>query len=150
MLNKMLVFDMDGTIVDLYGVKDWLKMLREEDDTPYKVAKPLYDMGSLNFILGILKEKGWKIVVTTWLSKESSDYYDEKVKRAKVEWLNNMSFPYDEIYITKYGVLKNSCTEGYGGFQILIDDNMEIRNKWTLGAVINPRENILEKLVDLI
>ena len=28
---KTLVFDMDGTIADLYGVKGWLKMLRAED-----------------------------------------------------------------------------------------------------------------------
>lgn len=150
MLNKILVFDMDGTIVDLYGVKNWLEMLRAEDDTPYKVAKPLYDMDSLNFIINILKENGWKIVVTTWLAKESSNYYDEKVKKAKIEWLKKVNFPYDEIYITQYGVLKTTCTEKYGGFQVLVDDNAKVREDWTLGNVINANENILEQLVDLI
>lgn len=149
-MNKMLVFDMDGTIVDLYGVAGWLEMLRAEDDTPYKIAKPIYDMDSLNIILEILKGEGWKIIITTWLAKDSSDYYDEKVKKAKIDWLNNTGFPYDEINIVKYGVTKNTCTEQYGGFQILIDDSRQVREKWTLGSVIDANKNILEKLVDLI
>ena len=33
-MNKTLVFDMDGTIADLYGVEGWLEMLRAEDETP--------------------------------------------------------------------------------------------------------------------
>lgn len=148
--NKILVFDMDGTIVDLYGVENWLEMLKAEDDTPYKIAKPLYNMSLLNLIINILKEKGWKIIITTWLAKESSDNYDEKVKKAKIEWLKKVNFPYDEIYITKYGVIKTSCTKKYGGFQILIDDNEEVRENWDLGKVINANENILEKLINLI
>ena len=148
--NKILVFDMDGTIVDLYGVENWLEMLKAEDDTPYKIAKPLYNMNLLNLIINILKEKGWKIIITTWLAKESSDNYDEKVKKAKIEWLKKVNFPYDEIYITKYGVIKTSCTKKYGGFQILIDDNEEVRENWDLGKVINANENILEKLINLI
>jgi hypothetical protein len=45
---KTLVFDMDGTIANLYGVNNWLGMLREEDPTPYIVAEPMYDMEMLN------------------------------------------------------------------------------------------------------
>ena len=29
--NKVIVFDMDGTIADLYGVDGWLKDLRAEN-----------------------------------------------------------------------------------------------------------------------
>ena len=43
-MSRMLVFDMDGTIADLYGVNGWLEMLRNEDALPYEIAKPLYDM----------------------------------------------------------------------------------------------------------
>lgn len=149
-MNKTLVFDMDGTIADLYGVDGWLEMLRNEDPTPYAIAKPIYDMDTLNLLVEILKAEGWHIVVTTWLAKESSSLYDELVRNAKIKWLEKVGFPYDEIHLVKYGTTKANCTRKHGGFQILVDDNEKIRKGWTLGDVINANENILDKLVDLI
>jgi phosphoserine phosphatase len=49
-MNKILVFDMDGTIANFYGVKGWLDYLINEDTTPYEIAEPLYDMDVLNEI----------------------------------------------------------------------------------------------------
>lgn len=66
---KILVFDMDGTIADLYGVTNWLKSLQNNDPSPYYNANPLYDMDVLTDLLDALKSLGWKIVVTTWLAK---------------------------------------------------------------------------------
>ena len=149
-MNKMLVFDMDGTIADLYGVEGWLDMLHAENATPYMIARPLYDMDNLNVVLNLLKAEGWRIAVTTWLAKGSSKAYDAKVRKAKIAWLDKMNFPYDEIHLVKYGTTKANCTRYYGGFQILIDDNEKVRNGWTLGNVINANENIIDKLVDLI
>ena len=57
-MRKTLVFDMDGTIADLYGVNGWLENLREENARPYIEAKPLYDMDVLASILGLLRLKG--------------------------------------------------------------------------------------------
>ena len=53
--QKILVFDMDGTIADLYGVENWLSLLRAENPLPYEIAKPLYDMDELEQILIQLK-----------------------------------------------------------------------------------------------
>lgn len=149
-MEKILVFDMDGTIADLYGVENWLADLRSENPRPYILAKPLYDMDSLNIILELLKEQGWKIVVTSWLAKNSSVFYDEVVREAKRMWLNKYNFPFDEIHLVKYGTTKANCTRKLGGFQILVDDNEKVRNGWTLGDTINANENILKKLVDLL
>ena len=149
-MKKILVFDMDGTIADLYGVENWLADLRSENPRPYILAKPLYDMDSLNIILELLKEQGWKIVVTSWLAKNSSVFYDEVVREAKRMWLNKYNFPFDEIHLVKYGTTKANCTRKLGGFQILVDDNEKVRNGWTLGDTINANENILKKLVDLL
>ena len=149
-MNKILVFDMDGTIADLYGVDGWLEMLRAEDATPYAIAKPLYNMMVLNTILELLKAQGWKIVVTTWLAKGSTKTYDKKVREAKLNWLEQVEFPYDEIHLVKYGTTKANCTRKLGGFQILVDDNEQVRKGWTLGSVINAKENILESLIALI
>ena len=84
---KVLVFDMDGTIADLYGVNGWLEDLRNFNPRPYEVARPLYDMETLVTILEVLRLQGWKIIVTSWLSKESTSKYDAMVRKAKKEWL---------------------------------------------------------------
>ena len=150
MLNKTLVFDMDGTIANLYGVNNWLEMLRAEDPTPYIIAKPMYNVNILNFILNQLKADGWKIVVTTWLAKGSTKYYDTLVREAKLDWLEEHNFPFDEVHMVKYGTTKANCTRKLGGFQILVDDNEKVRKGWTLGATINANENILEILEKLL
>ena len=149
-MNKTLVFDMDGTIADLYGVEDWLKDLRAENPRPYEVAEPMYNMVVLNELLNILKDMGWRVVVTTWLAKESTPAYDALVREAKIEWLERYDFPYDEIHLVKYGTTKANCTRKYGGFQVLFDDNEQIRKGWTLGEAVDANKNIIEYLANLI
>jgi len=141
---------MDGTIADLYRVNGWLEDLRSYNPRPYIEAKPMYDMEVLRIILETLKLQGWKVVVTTWLSKESTIEYDKEVTKAKREWLEKYNFPYDEMYAVAYGTLKSKCTKKLGGYQILIDDNREVRESWNLGGTINANKNILKELVDLL
>lgn len=149
-MEKILVFDMDGTIADLYGVDNWLEDLRVENPAPYINAKPVYDTEVLNSLLEIFKDNGWKIVVTTWLAKGSTKDYDRLVRKAKLAWLERYAFPYDEIHLVKYGTTKANCTRKLGGFQVLVDDNEKVRNGWTLGDTINANENIIERLIDLL
>lgn len=149
-MNKILVFDMDGTIVDLYGVNNWLKMLRTEDPTPYIIAQPIYDMDILIKLLKSLKEKGWKIAVTSWLAKGATKAYDKEVRKAKTEWLEKYNFPFDEVHFVKYGTTKANCTRRNGGFQILVDDNKKVRKGWHLGDTIDAKKNIIEKLTNLL
>ena len=147
MIKKMLVFDMDGTIADLYGQPNWLEDLRKEDITPYIQAQPLWDMVELKNILILLKEVGWSICVTSWLSKCSSKEYKIKTAKAKKEWLDKYDFPYSELHFVQYGTTKANCTRHKADFQILIDDNDKVRAGWSLGATINPMtENIIEVL----
>ena len=147
---KTLVFDMDGTIADLYGVEGWLADLRGENARPYKVASPMYDMSNLKEILLQFKRQGWRIVVTTWLSKGSTKAYDKKVREAKLAWLARYNFPYDEIHLVKYGTTKANCTRKYGGYQVLVDDNEKVRNGWRLGDTIDANKNIIESLRNLL
>lgn len=149
-MKRTLVFDMDGTIANLYGVENWLEMLRAEDPTPYIVAQPMYDMDTLKVVLEMLKLQGWTIAVTSWLSMGSTREYDKLVRKAKREWLERYDFPFDEIHLVAYGTTKANCTRKNGGYQILVDDNEKVRNGWNLGGIINANENILEKLVDLL
>ena len=149
-MNKTLVFDMDGTIANFYGVIGWLDYLKESNSTPYIVAEPLYNMEYLNSILGVLKMFGWRVVITSWLAKDSSKEFDREVRQAKLDWLDNFDFPYDEIHLVKYGTTKANCTRKHGGFQVLVDDNESVRNGWSLGMTIDANENIIPHLLDLI
>lgn len=149
-MKKMLVFDMDGTIANLYGVENWLGMLRSENPLPYEIAPPMYDMIELAEVLNELKTKGWKIVITTWLSKNATKNYDDAVRKAKKEWLAKFNFPYDEIHCVKYGTTKANCTRNKADFQILIDDNKKIRDGWTLGTTFNANYNVMKFLKALV
>ena len=149
-MTKILVFDMDGTIADLYGVDGWLEDLQTAKTRPYEVARPMYNTNELNDVLNMLRSKGWKVVITTWLAMNGSKEYNKAVSIAKKEWLAKYSFPYDEIHCVKYGTTKANCTRKKGGFQILIDDNKKVRDGWTLGTTVNAKYDIMNFLKALI
>jgi hypothetical protein len=155
MNTKELIFDMDGTIADLYGVLDWLPKLRAENVEPYEIAEPLYDMEVLSVIVGMLHDEGYKIIIVSWGSKGGSARYTREVKKAKMEWLERNNFPYDEIHVVKYGTPKANYIKS--DLSILVDDNEKVRNdflKSTKGKdkkVINAETaTLLKDLVDLL
>ena len=147
---KILVFDMDGTIADLYGVENWLDYLIAGNETPYAIAKPMYNMDNLADMLNILKSMGWRIAITSWLAKNSTTEYDEKVKQAKTEWLEKYQFPYDILNIVPYGTDKSSVTADLGGFQILFDDEEKNLKSWKNGLTVNANDDIITILNKLI
>ena len=55
---KMICFDMDGTIADLYGVENWFEKLRAYDASPYLSAEPMWDMEELAFLLEVAQHRG--------------------------------------------------------------------------------------------
>ena len=150
MANKTIVFDMDGTIANFYGVKGWLDYLKAEDTTPYEVAEPLYNMVELANLLNSLKIRGWKVVVTTWLAKDGTKEYNDRTRKAKLDWLAKYNFPYDEIHLVKYGTTKANCTRKIGGYQVLVDDNEMVRKGWRLGHTINANYNIIKEIEKLV
>lgn len=150
-MAKMICFDMDGTIADLYGVENWLAKLRAEDASPYREAKPLYDMDELNLVLTALSNEGWEIRVISWLSKDASAKYNEAVRAAKREWLAKYNFPVDKVHLVAYGTTKANCVRKYTDSAILIDDNEKVRDGWHLGDTINPLDgDLVERLTALL
>ena len=145
-MTKMLVFDMDGTIADLYAVDGWLDDLHNEKTRPYDEAEPMYNMAELAELLNRLRALGWVISVTTWLAKDATKEYNKAVTKAKKDWLAKYGFPYDEIHCVKYGTTKANCTRKKADFQILIDDNKKIRDGWTLGTTVNAQFDIMNFL----
>lgn len=156
-MEKMLIFDMDGTIANLYAVDNWLELLHSENTLPYEIAEPLYNMVELNDLLLRLKNVGYRIVINSWTSKNGSKEYNKRVRKAKIEWLNKHNFPYDEIHIVKYGTNKAYATRNKCDIQILVDDNKDVRQQFknfrkgeNKYLTINAKKDILKDLNKLL
>ena len=135
---KMICFDMDGTIADLFAVADWLPKLRAENPSPYVEAVPMWDMAELRKVLIELKIE---VRIVTWLSKNSSEEYKNEVRQAKREWLDRYNFPYDHFHGVRYGATKADSVRNLlneNETAILIDDNEKIRSGWNLGEAVDP------------
>lgn len=124
---KAIWFDMDGTIADLYGDKDWLAKLSAFNPEPYANARPLVRMQSLARILNRLQKEGYKIGIISWLSKTTTAEYSAQVVEAKREWLAKhlASVRFDYIDIVEYGTPKQNGRSG-----ILFDDEEPNRKAW--------------------
>ena len=138
---KMICFDMDGTIADLYGVENWLEKLRAYDASPYLTAKPLCDMEELAFLLEVAQYRGIEIRIITWLSKDTTKDYDDMVRIAKRAWLKAYNIPIDHFHGIAYGATKaDSIRKALGEDEtaILFDDNAQVRKGWHMGDTYDP------------
>ena len=151
---KMICFDMDGTIVDFYGVSNWLGMIENYDPTPYAVADPLWNMVELVETLRKVHEIGIEINIITWLSKGSTKEFDTTVRQVKREWLERYNFPFDHFHGVAYGATKADSVRKFlaeDETAILFDDNAKVRKGWHLGETVDPTEvNIIEYLKNLL
>ena len=141
---KMICFDMDGTIADLYGVENWLDYLIAEDTFPYANAKPLLRLSALARKLNALQRNGYDLAIISWLSKSGSEAYNEAVTAVKLNWLKKHlpSVNWDRITIVPYGTPKQNFCEN--SLDILFDDEAKNRDNWTGRAY--DVQNIMEIL----
>lgn len=146
---RMIYFDMDGTIADLYSVENWLPRLRAEDATPYLEARPMCDMTILSKLLIEAKAQGYGIGIITWLSKDATKAYKKAIKQAKKQWLNNyLGVELNEAHFIQYGTRKDYIAKDKQG--LIFDDDERVRAKWR-GTAINPTEqNIIEVLREML
>ena len=156
---RMIVWDMDGTMADLYGVDGWLEMLENENPLPYEIAKPMWDMERLVNVIRGLQDFGIEQRIVTWLSMDSSEEYKTETRRAKREWLEQFDFPFDHFHGVQYGATKADSVRKYladDETAILIDDSFKVREGWHLGETVDPAEvdiidflgTLLESLIE--
>lgn len=149
-MKKMLCFDMDGTIADLYGVDNWLEKIKKNDPLPYAIANPMWDMVELREVVQELIAKDWEIRIITWLAKNAKKEYKNKVRKVKLDWLNQYGFPYQVCHIVQYGTPKTNCVRNKADYIVLVDDDEVNRKKWTLGDTIDPTAvNLIKVLREL-
>lgn len=128
---KTIWFDMDGTLADLYGVENWLPMVRASDPTPYMVTRPLVNLSALARVLNRLRREGYEIGVISWTSKTGTPDYNAAVTAAKYAWLSKHlpSVDFDEIHVVPYGTPKQVFA--HSDNDILFDDEAKNRENWT-------------------
>lgn len=126
-----IYLDLDGTVVNFYGVSNWLECLEAQDSTPYRVAKPLVNLSILARYLNRLQARGYNIGIISWLSKSGTEQFNAEVAEVKREWLAKHlpSVKWDEIHIVPYGVPKSTCATCPAS--ILFDDEQRNLNEWT-------------------
>jgi hypothetical protein len=137
-------FDMDGTLVDFYGVEGWLDDLINRNTRPYAKAAPRVNFSALARVLNRLQREGFEICIISWLAKNSTEEFDKAVAETKIKYLAKHlpSVKWDRITIVPYGTPKSTC-----GMDILFDDEESNRKEWKGKAYdVN---NILEVLKNL-
>lgn len=146
-MMKAIYFDMDGTITDLYGVENWLEDLQNKNTRPYEQAKVMLKMNVLARLLNRLQKEGYIIGIVSWLAKNSTQEYNERVTQAKVDWLHKHlpSVQWNELHIVEYGTPKEKVVQYNTG--ILFDDEEDNRNNWT--GIAYDEKNIIEILKGL-
>ena len=131
---KQINFDMDGTLAGFYDVENWLDYLLREKTKPYRVAKPIVNMRQLGKEIRRLQNLGYSVGIISWGSKGARDTYNQKIRRAKFNWLYEHlgSVTFDHVSIVPYGTPKS--TLGHG---ILFDDEERNRDEWNAAGAEN-------------
>lgn len=145
---KAIYFDMDGTIANLYAVENWLEDLQNKNTRPYEQAKVMVKMNVLARLLNRLQKEGYIIGIVSWLAKNSTQEYNERVAQAKVRWLQRHlpSVHWNELHIVEYGTPKQTVVKYNNG--ILFDDEEPNRTNWT--GIAYDVDNIIEVLKGLV
>lgn len=144
---RAIYFDMDGTIANLYNVNGWLEDIRAERVRPYREAETMVRMATLARLLNRLQRNGYTIGIVSWLAKNSTQEYNERIVQAKVNWLHKHlpSVQWNEVHIVEYGTPKQTVVQYNKG--ILFDDEEQNRNNWT--GIAYDEKNIIEILKGL-
>ena len=144
-MAKTVWFDMDGTLYDLYNIPGWLELLQMEEPGIFQHGQPMYNPFFIQQAILALIAHGWQVGVITWAPKgvaEEEPFFIE-TKRAKQEWLRR-HYPelLENFYCLPYGESKSVCACDHWkersldpdmGVQILVDDNMLVRDEWVDG-----------------
>ena len=126
-MKLTLIFDMDGTIADLYKVENWLAKIRAYDPAPYTEAALM--VAGVAEAIAEARRAGAEVKVVSWLSKDSTANYDTEVRKAKREWLKAQGIEVDSVRCVPYGTQK-AYYRNPENINILFDDNAEVRESF--------------------
>lgn len=131
-MKKIVYLDMDGTIADLYGQKNWLEEIETETKGLFLKCKPFITEKILYEYFPVEK---YELKICSMTPLGASEKYCQIVVEEKNQWLD-IYFPSikDRVYM-KYGYDKNLTNSQN---HILVDDNEKIRNSYKGLAILPP------------
>lgn len=150
---KKIYFDMDGTVADLYGEKNWLDNLRNEREGSFINLRPLVDMNELAMVCHQLMNLGYSFGVITWLPMGASYEFERMCEEEKRAWIEEFMPWVSEFYAQSYGVPKQYAPSKRAAEMILVDDNAEIRAMWNTEvqrSSIDATQDIIKELKKLL
>lgn len=153
-MSMKIYFDLDGTVYDLYGVDNWLELLREEISGVYTTGNSLFDTEFYK-VVSCLLAKGVKFGVITWLSMTASPEYEENTRTEKLNWCKE-HLPFIETFVAQsYGTPKQNAIKSRTKNDILIDDNAEVLKVWCNGKTrtgyqVTNEKNVTQILKDIL
>lgn len=150
---KKIYFDMDGTVADLYGEKNWLDNLRNEREGSFINLRPLVDMNELAMVCHQLMNLGYSFGVITWLPMGASYEFERVCEEEKRAWVEEFMPWVSEFYAQSYGVPKQYAPSRRAAEMILVDDNAEVRAMWNTEvqrSSIDATQDIIKELRKLL
>lgn len=129
-MTKKIFFDLDGTVYDLYGQKDWLPKIRNEESGVFTQKAFLVDYSMFIDKIATLTRKGFTFGVITWLPMNASPEYEEVCRLEKIDWIDTWLPFTSEVNIQPYGVPKQNAIQKRAKKMFLIDDNSEVCKVW--------------------
>lgn len=150
---KKIYFDMDGTVADLYGEKNWLNNLRNEREGSFINLRPLVDMNELAMVCHQLMNLGYSFGVITWLPMGASYEFERVCEEEKRAWVEEFMPWVSEFYAQSYGVPKQYAPSKRAAEMILVDDNAEVRAMWNTEvqrSSIDATQDIIKELKKLL
>ena len=129
-LNKShIIFDLDGTLYNLYGIDNWLKKVESGDPSVFTEGETLVNTEALNKKIEVFKKMGCTFSVVTWLPMGATDKYKKECYSRKMNWCRENLPTISEVNIIDYGIGKHLYRKK-DKFNYLIDDNLEINDKF--------------------
>ena len=132
-MKKVLYFDMDGTIADLYNSENWLSKIQNHQPVFENLEEMPWWATAKKLIRVLKMEFGYEVGVITWTPMDTTAEYEAIARHEKNMWLGEHAEEiFDFVTFQRYGTPKElSMRDNYQqGLHILFDDNHEVRAEW--------------------
>lgn len=129
-METKIIFDLDGTLYDLYGGNFQKAIERIENEEVGMFSKEemlMVERKSFNSVVEKLLAIGVKFAVSTWLPKNVSNEYLKTCYEEKMAWIKKELPFISEIAIVPYGTPKFSTIQKVDEMWLFDDSNKVCR-----------------------